>query len=299
MERYVTVDWDSLKPDPGPPAKVRSWRTLARWRDARDTRSWLRYLAQLEVVDLQPVYGITPPSGRCVELPVPWDMVVEEFVRQSLFLPVGDRLLRLTSSEQVCEGPAVLKAPVGFVSRSGAPGQDPARWPSYGSTVGAVDARARWTDAMIATTPRDAQDRAAETMQPLSLLWRPGPGQGRLELRDPMSADLVWSGYARVTRAVRGCPLVAGSPPGQLCRMYGGPWVSRSIVAAGKWSCERTQRLLDAGCDTCGDGAVRLGPFWSGQPIQLAPDERWDRDVRCYGPIPSRYGDVVPTEGRP
>lgn len=287
------VDLNTLERDPGPPAWTRSWRTINRWRDARDLKSWRAYVDRLRAEDCEPVYGITPSHRPGRDLPVPWDMLVEEFAAQSVFLPAGTTWLRLRASAQLADGPAVLRKPLAFASLT--LDSQGGRHASPLQSVGALDARARWTDRMAAGEPEPVRAFAAQTGQPLYLVWVPGAGHGVLELRDTATDKAVWRRSAKVTRAVRGCPLIPGSPPGQLCRMYGGPWVSAAIVAAGKWRRQREWRLRDVGCDTCGDGVVRLGPFYSDREIALAaPLERGDDDVAAYGPIPTRYAEVVP-----
>lgn len=145
---------------------------------------------------------------------------------------------------------------------------------------------------MVAGEPGEALARARETDQLCYVRWRVGPGHGRLDVVDVATDEVTTSRSARLTRAVLTCPLIPDAPCGQLCRLYGGPWVGRSINAAARWSANRANRLADVGCDTCGDGAVRVGPLIHGHPHLYAG---WEGP----GVIDVKAGqDMVPQAGR-
>ena len=76
--------------------------------------------------------------------------------------------------------------------------------------------------------------------------------------------------------SVRTCPLIPGSGCGDLCEMYGGPWGSRAITAASRWESRRARMIRALGCDTCGDGAIKVfaGKLFAGgrATIPIRPD---------------------------
>jgi len=79
---------------------------------------------------------------------------------------------------------------------------------------------------------------------------------------------------------------------------YGGPWVARSITAATRWEARRARMIRALGCDTCGDGAIKvftkqvLGSTRQG--ISIRPDTNtppgmiawrpWSDRARAPGP---------------
>lgn len=285
-------DWEALPADPRPAAWVRPWQHIEAMRHAQDQEAFREYVHELEWRDMAPEFGICPTTeSSLVGLPVPLDMALEEMTHQSLFLEHEGLRLRVTRSPLPVAGQCPLTAPVGLVSLSLPNGSR--RPAELGVTAGALDAHARWTDRMIAGTIPESVQRALAWGHPVFTVWRPGPGNGVLEIRDRHGAVLL-SQCARLTRAHRSCPMIAGACPGQLCRAYGGPWVSKSILAFGRWSRQRGMRLQDVGCDTCGDGRVRLG-VKTDAGIMLAPPQPLGDEVG-YGAIPSRFTEVIPRD---
>jgi hypothetical protein len=153
-------------------------------------------------------------------------------------------------------------------------------WPAM-----AVDRRREWIDPLVVAAATDLGQvtTAAEVLwQPFLSVWRPDPSHpwGVIEvvqLTGPRRETVVASGPAMLHQvAVRACPMIPGAGCGDLCTMYGGPWVSRSITAATRWEARRTRMIRALGCDTCGDGAIKLfaGQVLGGkrQGIPIRPD---------------------------
>ena len=266
-------DWAELPSDPSPEPWVRPVAWLEEIRDTRDWERFGEYVAVMTERDAAPHAGYCPIVVTAARnLPVPWDMVVEEFMGQSLFIPHAGELYRLTVGEPTA---SPLTQAVGLVSCTRTNGQ---RWqPVDGKTIGALDAAWRWTDQLVATTVEEA----AGVQQPFYVVW----DRDRLELR--AGVEIIHEAPARLTRAVRTCPMLPESKPGQMCQQYGGPWVSASIRASGYWMDEHSKRLRDVGCDTCG-ARVRI-PCRSGTWMVF---DAGDRDPR-YGIGPTRYTHPV------
>jgi hypothetical protein len=118
--------------------------------------------------------------------------------------------------------------------------------------------------------------------QPFLSVWRPDPAHPRgvgdvIELGGPRRDTIVATGPAQLHRVgIRTCPMIPDAGCGDLCTMYGGPWVSRSITAATRWEARRARMIRALGCDTCGDGAIKLfaGQVLGGkrQGIPIRPD---------------------------
>lgn len=295
---FEDLDPSALPVDPLPP----SWVRNADWLLAHlNTPANADYIAEAKVRGLGPVHGFVPSTEHLVALaPVNLDVVLAEYEQQSLLLPGR---LRLSSGQGVGRCPIVR--PVAFVSlsavvadsrvRSVPLNEVPADW----LVIGAIAGDRRWTDAMVAAEPDEGLRYARRTSQPFHVVWEPGPGHGTLTIRD-RSDDCVKSIPAQLTRAVRPCPMIPGGPCGQLCWLYGGPWVTRSIRGAARWTAERGVRLADVGCDTCADGALTYAPGPRGPQVraglvQSALDARTGRPVqgRTGWLGPTRYGTPV------
>jgi len=293
---------------PGP--HIRSWQ----WLVEHAGREAGEYVTALAEAGLEPVFGNNLSSERRVALtPVADEVVRAEFATQVIVFRHGGVRYRLAPVVVPVPAPCPIAADVGFVSLTrrivGMPTHD-IRWPAPAGwwVVGTMDAGLRWTDRMAAGDPADVLGRARATDQPYVQLWRVGPGQGMLDVVEVASGDVVSTRPAALTRAVLTCPLIPGAGCGQMCRMYGGPWVSRSITASARWVANRSNRLGDVGCDTCGDGAVMVGLKIDGRylvrggtdgpgPIDVASGEDMGlRDPdRPYADYPShnRYGRPV------
>lgn len=287
------VSRSDLPSDPIAAPWVRPWQWLQLVREVDDQQGFQAYLAEAERHGAPAAFGITPRPRGTTQLPVPREMIIEEWLNQSILFEVQGRWIRLTSGPG---GPCdVPEQPLAFASCSVPPGAGVARETPEGPTVGAIDGNARWTDRLLVGSRLDCADFAKRTGQPFVLLWT----RGALQVWDVEVNEVVAAAPARLSQAVRPCPLIRDGVPGQLCRMYGGPWVSASIVAAGKWLRERWVRLQDVGCDTCGDGEVRLGPgkvppLGGHYDVELTGDGSFADQVRCYGPQPCRYSEIVP-----
>lgn len=160
----------------------------------------------------------------------------------------------------------------------------------------AVAENHEWVDPAVLADYRDPAvvNLAAVThMQPFLTLWRAAAnGAGVLEvidLADPLTAPVIASAPAVLRQlAARPCPMIPGAGCGQLCKLHGGPWISRSITAAMRWEVRRDRMIRALGCDTCGDGAVRIAfnRAW--------PAGRWAVPGRPDTVLPTRYQRVVP-----
>lgn len=163
----------------------------------------------------------------------------------------------------------------------------------------AVDGQREWLDHVLlvdCTDPGMVFTMAAVHVHPFLSVWRADPSThaGILEvvdLADPLNGRVVSRGEADLRRVVlRTCPLIPGSSCGDLCEQYGGPWVSRSITAATRWEARRARMIRALGCDTCGDGAIKvfakevLGSTRQG--ISIRPDTN----------TPTRHDRLVPLE---
>lgn len=289
---FDDLDPSALPSDPLPPQWVRD----AEWLLAHvNTAANVGYIAEAKARGFGPVHGFIPSTERLVGLaPVSLEVVLSEFEQQSLLLPGR---LRLSAGQGV--GCCPLLRPVAFVSLSpvvddslveSAPlHQAPADW----LVVGAIAGDRRWTDALVATEPAEGLEFARRTSQPYYVVWEPGSGHGTLTIRDG-SGNCVSTQPAQLTRAVRPCPMIPDAPCGQLCWLYGGPWVARSIRAAARWIPERSVRLADVGCDTCADGALTYAPGPHGPQVR-AGLLQFALDVRTGRPVEGRTGSVGPS----
>lgn len=149
----------------------------------------------------------------------------------------------------------------------------------------AVDRRREWIDPVVVAPATEVVEvsTAAEVLwQPFLSVWRPDPAHpwgavDVVELGGPWREAVVASAPAQLHRVdVRVCPLIPDAGCGDLCTMHGGPWVSRSITAATRWEARRARMIRALGCDTCGDGAIKLfaGQVLGGkrQGIPIRPD---------------------------
>ena len=129
-------------------------------------------------------------------------------------------------------------------------------------TAVGVDAGRRWVEPVVISEVADtdyATHAAKLHLQPYHSIWRVVDGRTVVEVVDTATAQVVGRGFGRVGKiTTRTCPMIPGAQCGDLCRVYGGPWTSHSIHALARWERKRA-RMIDAlGCDTCGDGAIRL-----------------------------------------
>jgi hypothetical protein len=158
----------------------------------------------------------------------------------------------------------------------------------------AVDQGRRWVEPVLLVDCTDAAPvrwAARLSRQPFLTVWRVRDGRPVLEvvdLPDRSEPRPVASGPAALGRVVhRPCPLLPAAGRADLCRMHGGPWISRSITAAARWEGKRSQLLAALGCDTCGDGAITvLGR-------RVLDGARQTRDVRLDGGTQSRHDELV------
>ena len=144
--------------------------------------------------------------------------------------------------------------------------------------------RMRWTEyAQIAPLPSERAIALAREWGQPALLEIQGDGYVKVH---SLSAEIGRTSYrARLFRLnVRPCPMREGFEQQYLCRMQGGPWVSRSIHRAANWKAHRSRNLELLGCGPCEDGTKPVAdptgqPWLQGGPISLAPIS-----------VPSRHG---------
>jgi hypothetical protein len=150
----------------------------------------------------------------------------------------------------------------------------------------ATNPRREWVDRALVVDYTDGSMVrlvAQVHMQPFLTVWRSDPGHPEagvlevIDLSDSHAERVVASRAADVHQvSARTCPLIPGSGCGDLCTMYGGPWGSRAITAAARWEERRARMIRALGCDTCGDGAVRVftGKLFVGgrATIPIRPD---------------------------
>jgi hypothetical protein len=164
----------------------------------------------------------------------------------------------------------------------------------------AVDSGRRWLeDALIVDYADGEQVRFAARLflQPYLTVWRWQDGRSILEVVDLAewpAERVVASGHASLGRlGHRPCPLIPGAGSADLCQMHGGPWVSRSIRAASRWEDKRSRMLAAVGCDTCGDGAVKV---FCGRPLRVVQGGRNTHRVRLDEGVQSRHDELVGTD---
>ncbi len=161
----------------------------------------------------------------------------------------------------------------------------------------AVDRDRRWLeDALIVDYSNAAAVRFAAGLflQPYLTVWRCEDGRSVLDVVDlarwPEEA-VVATGHAALGRlAHRPCPLIPGAGSADLCKMHGGPYVSRSITAAARWERKRARMLSALGCDTCGDGAIKL---FGGRCVRVLNGGRSTQDARLDPGTQSRHDELV------
>lgn len=289
-------DPDALDSEPGPQPWMKDWPALIAASDGQRRA----YLAELEAHGLKPQFGYTPSSvGQIGLSPAEQHETAAGFLDQSIIFDHDGRTYRLTAAEVPPADPCPIDSPVGFASLT--PYTEvlqteptvllvpPPGWP----VVSAIGAHKQWTDQMTVTDPLAVRQWAREHDQRFVLLWVPGRGHGTLELFEIRRKYTHPPVPAHLSLARRPCPMIEGSVCGQLCRMYGGPWVSRAIIAFGRWRDEQYNRLADVGCDTCGNGAIRIPPG-SFERLTIAEGLHWPVTGRSdRGVTTSRYGTAV------
>ncbi len=164
-------------------------------------------------------------------------------------------------------------------------------------TAVGVDAGRRWVEPMVITevAENDYVTHVAKLhLQPYHSIWRAADGRTVVEVVDTATAQVVARGFGRVGKiTTRTCPMIPGSQCGDLCKVYGGPWTSHSIHALARWERKRA-RMIDAlGCDTCGDGAIRL--FMG----RVMPGGRMGQAAAPEAGRQTRHGRLVPPPQEP
>jgi len=158
----------------------------------------------------------------------------------------------------------------------------------------AVDRGRRWLERALIVDYTDGEQvrfAAQLYLQPFLTVWRSEDGRSVLDVVDLATSSeehVVASGHASLGRVGhRPCPLISGAGCGELCQMHGGPRISRSITAAARWERKRSRMVGALGCDTCGDGAIKV---FGGRVI---PGGRNTHDVRLDRGSQSRHDELV------
>ena len=89
-----------------------------------------------------------------------------------------------------------------------------------------------------------------------------------------------------VRLAARPCPMREGLEQEYVCKLWGGPWVSKSMTAAYNWTAFQQRSVALLGCGPCGDGS---------KPIADYRGQAWTRG----GPIGLHRLSVPSRHGRP
>lgn len=257
----ASFDPQQLEAEPGPEPWMRDWPALIGCSDA-ERRA---YLEELKARGLEPEFGYRAPMEQQIGLsPDSHSGNARSFIEQSVIFDHEGATYRLTAVEDVPPGPCPIDAPVGFASLTPRSTKLETEIPQLlvppetSLVVGAIHSTKQWTDQMAVADPLAVKGWVRAQEQPYVLLWEPGAGHGTLKVFSVQQKYVAATAPARLSLAQRPCPMIEDSVCGQFCRMYGGPWVSAAIVAFGRWNAERTNRLADVGCDTCGNGALRV-----------------------------------------
>lgn len=263
-------------------------------------------------------FGTTDPTDRDLAVrPLPRDQVIASHLDQEVVFDLpGSPAVRLRLSGA---GPDEAASPFPFTGPVAIVGTFP---PSVaaptalgrnlaeelqdhldGEGIGrrsaiAVDRGRRWQEQVLLVDYADGVEvrwAAQLHLQPFLTVWREHDGASVLEVVDLQhwpEEVVVASGPAVLGRLVhRPCPMIPGAGSADLCRMEGGPWISRSITAAARWEKKRSRMVGALGCDTCGDGAIKI---FQGGPggMRVLAGRRNTRDV-ALEPAQSRHDELV------
>ncbi len=165
----------------------------------------------------------------------------------------------------------------------------------------ALDRGRRWLEhALIVDYTEGWRVRHAARLflQPFLTVWRREDGRSVLDVVDlgeGQQENVVATGYASLGRVGhRPCPLIPGAGSADLCKMHGGPWVSRSITAAARWERKRSRLVGTLGCDTCGDCSIKV---FGGKHLRVLGGGRSTQDVRLDDGTQTRHDELVAGEG--
>ena len=166
----------------------------------------------------------------------------------------------------------------------------------------AVDRGRRWLENALIVDYTDGEEvrfAARMYLQPFLTVWRSENGRSVLdvvELDRWPDEHVVATGYASLGRVEhRPCPLIPGAGRADLCQMHGGPWISRSITAAARWEGKRSRMVTALGCDTCGDGSIKV---FCGRPLRIVQGTRSTHDLRIDDGTQSRHDELVGSQGQ-
>lgn len=140
----------------------------------------------------------------------------------------------------------------------------------------------QWIDRMLVMRDHPESRALARTYQArFAMRWsKSGVSVIDLETDDEVTRYLM-RGRALQQRS---CPLIPGAIPGERCKMYGGPWLPRSMVASGYWMDRRFLYTSELGCDqVCSPASTRrqdhLPTRYYTWLWQSEIDQRWDELV--------------------
>lgn len=205
----------------------------------------------------QPRFGvITPADIKPAVVARPRDEIVLGFRTQDLRLELDGVPVEFTTAAR-SDGRFPFAHPVLVLSTSV---REYLSWPDpqdldYIPAVAAASDR-QWIDRMLVMRD-DPQARALarDYQARYAMRWtKAGVSVIDLETDDTVARYLV-RGRALPERP---CPLIPGAIPGERCKMYGGPWLPRSMVASGYWLDRRFLYVGELGCDqACAPASLR------------------------------------------
>lgn len=151
--------------------------------------------------------------------------------------------------------------------------------------VFALHRRNRWVEfASLAKLDLDSANELARKWRQAAFLE---VKRGYVQVHS-VSPEVEAGSYpVRLVRlAAKPCPMREGLEQQYVCKLWGGPWVSKSMTAAYNWRAFQERSVALLGCGPCGDGS---------KPIADYRGQAWTRG----GPIGLHKLSVPSRHGRP
>ncbi|MEZ5185451.1 MAG: hypothetical protein R2720_06875 [Candidatus Nanopelagicales bacterium] len=195
----------------------------------------------------EPQFGVvSPPTPHPVRLTRPRSHIIAGFETQELRLRVGGRVLAFRRTPE--GGPSPFLDPVILASTS-VHSYDAESLERFLPAVEAVaiSADRQWVDRLLVLPDRaSALGVAAGLGGRFAMRWTE-LGMAVLDLASGLEVShFAVSGRELLQRC---CPLIPDARPGDRCKQHGGPWVSRSRIAASRWNDRRRLYWDLVGCD--------------------------------------------------
>lgn len=209
-------------------------------------------------VPSEPRFGVVSPADIHPAVTVrDRDEIIASFRLQDLRLPLGGELIALRACD-AREQDFPFAHPVLLVSttvREYLPWPNDVRGLDF-IRVTAAAADRQWVDRMLLLKDApEAWDIAREFGGRFAMRWDT-EGAAVVDLQTGEVVDGFHLNGSRLRH--RPCPLIPGAVCGDRCKMYGGPWVTQSMVASGYWMDRRFLYEQDLGCDEqCSRPSVR------------------------------------------